>query len=199
MFFDDFPRMTYLYRINGRDELRVVKDITLNVRVRKKILSNITIFEDYDIIDGDTPERIADKIYGDPNLHWVIMLANDKFSNIADFPMSNETLEKYVESKYGPGNRDTQHLLFGNPHFINQAGDIVSGQVRTNTLILGNPSIDAPWVDVTFEDNPHAIPVTNYEHEFTLNESKRRIKLIHPKLIPQIVNDLKTVVQDITF
>jgi hypothetical protein len=199
MFFNDFPLMTYLYRINGQDELRVVKDITLNVRVRKKILANITLFEDYDIIDGDTPERIANKIYGNPELHWVIMLANDKFSNISDFPLSNETLEKYVESKYGPGNRDAQHLLYGNPHFINQEGKVVSGQLRTNSLILGNPAIDAPWVDVIFRNDPMAMPVSNYEHEFKVNESKRRIKLIHPKLIPSLMDDLAQVVTDITF
>jgi hypothetical protein len=199
MFFDSFPLMTYKFNINGRDELRVVKDITLNVRMRKQVLSNITLFEDYDIIDGDTPERIADKIYGDPNLHWVIMLVNDKFSNITDFPLSNQTLEKYVEDKYGAGNRDVQHILFGNPHFVDGGGNIVSGLIRVDTLVLGNPSVDIPWTDVEFETNPLAISVSNYDHEFTVNESKRRIKLVHPNLIPRVVQDLDSAIQDVNF
>lgn len=312
-FFDDFPLITYLYNINGREELRVVKDITRNIRVKKAILANILLYEDYDIIDGDTPERIAEKIYGDPTLHWVIMLTNDRFSNITDFPLSNTQLERYVEKKYAniwpinavnasanvvfsnfsyanigtisiagltvtsngvrsytaseistvitggtvlglsisglapdyilssgaPGSviftsiysemtivtlaasatgsgslpsaiisinsvayvaqRDIQHIIYGRPHFINQAGKIISGKNAVSRVMFGNPLIDIPSVNIEYVIDPLAIPVSNYEYEFSINEAKRRIVLIHPKLIPRLLEDLKTAVTDTSF
>jgi len=314
-FFQDFPLITYLYNINGKNELRVVNDITMNIRIKKQVLSNITLYEDYDIIDGDTPERIADKIYGDPNLNWVIMLTNDKFSNINDFPMSNTVLEKYIEKKYAsipaivgidetakvllhgfsfanPGTvsiagltvtsdgsaiftgaqsasvflgsivaglslsgtlvdytllndtpdepativfvstspsvpvldlvayttgtglvptititqgvtpiskRNTQHLIWGNLHFEDGSGNIVPGVLEVSNTIFGNPTIDTPWVDISYQVNPLAIAISNYDHEFKINESKRRIRLIHPKLIPRILSDLKAAITSESF
>lgn len=174
MFFDDFPSITYLYHIDGKNDLRVVKDITRNIRVKKNILSNITLYEDYDIVDGDTPENIADKVYGNPNLNWVVMLVNERFSNLTDFPLTNDQLEKYVFKKYG-NQREAQHLLYGNLHF------------------------ETPEGRVTWQETAQSKPVSNFEYEFKVNENKRRIKLIHPKFIPKILRDLKDAVNTENF
>jgi hypothetical protein len=63
-------------------------DITKNVRFLKDILDSITLYEEYSIEDGDTPEIIAHKIYGNVSLHWLIMLANLKFNLWNDFPLT---------------------------------------------------------------------------------------------------------------
>ena len=88
MFFKDFP--SFLYDFNyGNDVVKtdVVKDITRNIRVKREILSNISLFDHYDIIDGETPEIISEKFYGTPEYHWVVMLANEKYDWLSDFPL----------------------------------------------------------------------------------------------------------------
>ena len=167
-FFVNHPVIAYPFdTFNNGTELRIVKDIVLNVRFVREIVNGIQYYDEYDIPEGHRIEMVAEKLYGDSSLHWVLMLINERFDYINDFPMDEDTLEKYVDMKYGEGNRNETHQIFGVPHYVNEFGDIVT------------------------EDYPLAVPVTNYEYEFQLNESKRRIKVVDRSLIDQIVRELE--------
>jgi hypothetical protein len=101
MYFEDFPNFMYDFEIKGKRKAFIVTDITRNVRFRRDVLANVTVYDEYDIVDGETPEIIAEKIYGDAQYHWVIMLANNRFDYRADFPMAYPALSSYIQSKYG--------------------------------------------------------------------------------------------------
>ena len=101
MYFKDFPRFYYDFKQNdGSTKSSIVTDITRNIRFRRDILSNVTLYDLYDIQDGDTPEIIAEKVYGNPQYHWVIMLLNEKFDYISDFPLDEPSLVKFIDAKY---------------------------------------------------------------------------------------------------
>lgn len=102
MYFKDFPM--YLYDFNYGDKVKttVVKDITRNVRIRKEVLSNVTLYDEYDIVDGETPEIIAEKFYGSPEYHWVIMIANERYDWTTDYPLKEEILQKHIATTYNP-------------------------------------------------------------------------------------------------
>jgi hypothetical protein len=102
MYFKGFPQFLYDFNYGDRVKTSIVKDITRNVRLRKEILSNVTLFDEYDIIDGETPEMISEKFYGTPEYHWVVMLCNDKYDYRADFPLPEAVLEKHIASVYNP-------------------------------------------------------------------------------------------------
>jgi hypothetical protein len=101
MYFKKFPKITYDFIINGEKEYRNVKDISRNVRFRLELLNNITLYDEYDIVDGETPEIIAEKIYGNAEYHWIVMLANQRFDYRKDFPLTQISLDSYIEDKYG--------------------------------------------------------------------------------------------------
>ena len=161
MYFDEFPNFLYDYKINGEDKVLLVKDITQNVRVRKEILENITLYDEYDIKDGETQEIIAEKVYGSPLYHWVVMLCNQKYNYIDDFPLSTYNLEQQITQKYGVGNEYATH------HYVDANGY----QVHS--------------------DAPGATSVSNYQYEDDENEKKRRIKLISPELLQNILKNFK--------
>ena len=162
MYFDKFPNIYYQFDIGGQKTLKVVKDITLNVRLRKAILENVTLYDEYDVKDGETPEIIAAKYYGDSQYHWVIMIANQRYDLIEDFPRSTRALEEYIFSKY--------EEPYGVHHWVNSEGHIVPAGT------LGSTS------------------VSNYQYESDKNESKRRIKLITPSLLQQILDQFKSII-----
>jgi hypothetical protein len=118
MYFKNFQKIYYDYNINGEKELKVVTDITKNVRFRKEVLSNISAYDYYDIKDGETPEIIAEKIYGNPEYHWIIMLANDKYDYLSDFPLDTHKLEKFITDKY-------DDKVYGIHHYENGKGLVV--------------------------------------------------------------------------
>ena len=164
MYFENFPTFLYDFKINGKTEYKLVKDISQNVRVRKEILSSVTLYDEYDIRDGETPEIISEKVYGTPLYHWVIMLCNDKYNYIDDFPLPSYELEKHVTNKYGVGNEYDIH------HYINANGF----------------TVDASQAGAT--------SVSNYDYEVSVNESKRRIKLISPSLLNTILKNFKDII-----
>lgn len=101
MYFEDFPKFLYDFEIRGERRAFVVTDITRNIRFRRDVLANITVYDEYDVIDGETPEIVAEKIYGDAQYHWVIMLANERFDYRSDWLLDYPRLSSYITDKYG--------------------------------------------------------------------------------------------------
>lgn len=102
-YFSNFPYFLYDFNYgNGVSRTNIVKDITKNIRFKKEILSNVALYDEYDIIDGETPEMIAEKFYGTAEYHWIVMLANDKYDYLADFPLQEPILQKHIKTTFNP-------------------------------------------------------------------------------------------------
>lgn len=164
MYFENFPKILYEIDVNKVPTAIYMTDITRNIRFRRDVLSNITVFDEYDLLDGETPEQVAEKIYGNPHYHWIVMLSNDRYDYINDFPLPQVTLDKYIIDKYGIGNIHSTH------HYIDAASFIV-------------PS-----------DTSGATSVSNTQYEDTINESKRRIKIIPKGMIDMILKNYKELI-----
>lgn len=164
MYFKQIPNILYDFIFKNQQKVVVVKDITVNVRFLKETLENITVYDEYDIVDGETPEIISEKIYGSPHYHWAIMISNLKFDYIADFPLTYDRLGQFVKDKYGDDNSYSIH------HYEDSNGFIVNS------------------------DYAMALPVTNFAYEELINESKRRIKLISKDILQQLINEFNSIV-----
>ena len=141
MYFDNFPTIPYDSQLNG--ESKDVKNLLRRVGVRAKVKSNASLFDTYDIKNGETPESIAFKLYGDAELHWVIMLLNDVTDRYHDWPMSEAQFLQFINEKYD--NVDAVH------HYeISQSSGDTSIKINIGT-------------DNT--DYPTATAITNFEHE----------------------------------
>lgn len=97
--------------LRSENKAYAVTDITRNIRFRKEVLANITSYDAYDIVDGETPEIVAEKVYGNAEYHWIIMLANDIYDYRSDFPLTQLQLEKYVVDKYGDDADATRYYV----------------------------------------------------------------------------------------
>jgi hypothetical protein len=102
MYFKQFPSFLYDFNYGNRIKTSIVKDITRNIRVRRDILANVTLYDEIDIIDGETPEVISEKFYGTPDYHWVVMLCNEKYDYRKDFPVPESVLTKHIADIYNP-------------------------------------------------------------------------------------------------
>lgn len=251
MYFQQFQKIYYDFPTSTSfNDLQVLTDITTNVRFRKEVLENITLYDEYDILEGETPEMIAEKIYGNAELHWVIMLVNQRYDYLKDFPMSSSELNQYVIDTYGQDfvysthhyEKDGQYvepyatlklppatyvkcikgdtissfdekniakvvdITVGIENAVSvmmDTGVFTSGQslnlkgVRTDNA-LGTPqySVVAQFVVPTngFIISDVYTPISNYEYELRINEAKRRIKIISPSLIQQVLSEFTNLV-----
>lgn len=232
MYFAEFPDIYYDFEIKGKRELRIVKDIARNVRFRKEVLANVTLYDEYDMKDGETPEIVAEKFYGSPEYHWVVMLVNERYDAINEFPLAVPEFEEYIRDRYGDvvKIRPTANVVNSDEiNVVSTAGLQVGWEIQyvesgdtlstTNYITEINsatkftvrdqinnlPSSQVIVIDPVYgthhyineqgyivnSDTPGAAPVSNYEYESQLNESKRRIKLISPTMLNTLLNNFK--------
>jgi hypothetical protein len=111
MYFSAHPTTTY-------NNSQVI-DIFRRVITKFNILENIAVFQKYDIVDGASPEALAFKLYGDSELHWVILLSNNIVDVNNNWPLSTQDFGTYVTKKYT--NPAARH------HYEDGDGDVVDG------------------------------------------------------------------------
>ena len=174
MYFDNFPTIPYDSELTG--QFKDVKNLLRRVGVRAKVKSNASLFDTYDVKNGETPETIAFKMYGDANLHWVVMLLNDITDRYHDWPMSEAQFLQFVNEKYS--NVDAVH------HYeISQSSGDTSVKINVGT-------------DNT--DYPTATAITNFEHEQEQQDIKRKIRLLDPSFIADFVEEFKSLMSEST-
>ena len=97
-YFDMFPEVAY--NSKGDNNFTILKNLLTRVKIVAKVEENILNFDYYNVKDGETPELIAHKYYGDVNLHWTVLVANDVIDYYEDWPMSVQRFEEFVNDNY---------------------------------------------------------------------------------------------------
>ena len=86
-----------------------------------KILDQTVLFLDYYIQDDDTsPEIVADKLYDDISLHWLILLSNSMNDPFFDWPLTTSKFELWVADKYDAELMDIRHYVNEDGYIVNQ-------------------------------------------------------------------------------
>ena len=167
MYFNTFPVIPY--DSVGDYNFKEVTNILRRVRLRAKVKTNVMLFDTYDVKEGETPEMIADKLYGDPELHWVVLMVNDITDRFHQWPMNFSQFNQYVEDKYDDIN--------GIHHY----------EVAQES---GDTSIKI-WVENDSDTNAYsgATAITNYEYEVSENDKKRQIRLLDIRYLDLFVNE----------
>ena len=98
MYFNSFPIIPYDSK--GDLQFKDVTNLLRRVAVRSNVKTNTMLFDTYDVKSGDTPESIADKLYDDPELHWVILLINNVTDRYHDWPLSERQFNSFLNEKY---------------------------------------------------------------------------------------------------
>ena len=174
MYFDNFP--TIPYDAEGNGKFKDVKNLLRRVGIRTKVKVNAMLFDTYDVKNGETPESIAFKLYGDSELHWVIMLINDITDRFHDWPMSEAQFLQFVNDKYD--NVDAIH------HYeIPQSSGDTSKKINIGT---------------SNSDYPTATAITNFEHEQEQQDNKRKIRLLYPSCLDEFVEEFKLLIREST-
>lgn len=167
-----------LYDSKGNGEVKVVTNLLKRVAIRTKIKTNSLILDTYNVKNGETPESIADKLYDDPELHWVVLMVNDITDRYHQWPMYEQQFNTYVNEKYD--NPDGVH------HYeISQS----SGDSETKIEVYNNSALYSG--DTDFYSN--ASIITNREYEEREQDKKRQIKLLDPAFLDQFVEEYKVL------
>ena len=92
-YFEKFP--LYQYDISDTQNRKLITDILRRVNMKANVKANTLIFDQYNVKDGEQPDIVADKYYGDSTYHWIIITINNITSRY-DWPLDQVALSKYV-------------------------------------------------------------------------------------------------------
>ena len=140
MYFKSFPYT--FYSLDDISTVQVVTNITARVILSDEVKTNLGLFDEYDIKDGETPELVADKFYNNPELHWIVLHYNEIIDPRFDWPLSTNNLNLYVASKYTDVN-GIHHYEDANLNYIN--GNVI----LTSNNSFGNFALNDPITNNT--------------------------------------------------
>lgn len=190
-YFYEFPKL--LYTRDGVTNL--VTNLLTRIATVKGKIDTSALYYEYNIKDGDTPEIIASKYYGDAELHWVVLIFNDIIDPFYDWPMEYRQFIKFLTDKYG--SPATAQTTVHHYEKIVQTTDNISGEITTKTYIIDLTSYNALPAQPTEFINNMVTEITSrrivysYDYENELNESKRQINLVRRELIGIIKDQFK--------
>lgn len=103
-YFNELPFIEYPLRFqdqSSNEDYTLVRNIFRRALFKNNISDFATIFTYYQIKDNERPDQIAEKIYGDPELDWVILITNNIIQYPSQWTLNNETFYDYLIEKYG--------------------------------------------------------------------------------------------------
>jgi hypothetical protein len=216
-YFDSFPKREY--DINGKRlaQYTFVTDIMFRINIIRSVLSNVSAYYEYLINDTDTPEILADKLYGSAEAHWMILLANDMVDPQYDWPLNSDAFQRYIIAKYG--SVETAKITAHHHEKVITREESYSGMITESRYIVNESKLTVNDLDVPYDyydnlpetqgvstynmgDGQTVVEivrrevVTKYDYEDQLNEAKRPIKLIKKEYYGQILNEFNSLTKN---
>ena len=196
-YFSNLPEFEYVNRTQrGRSEgdYIVVKNFFKRGKLREDIFQDLTFFTKYIVQGDDRPDTVASKVYNDPTLDWVVLMANNIINVQSEWPMSQADFHAYITNKY-----DEETLYSGIHHYE-------SREVKTtdNSIIIPAGQKVGVGQSVSYYDDAlgqHvratdvALPVTNFTHEERLNNDKRNIFVLKASYLNIVFDDLEEIME----
>ena len=176
-YFSRFPLM--VYDVKGDIDYKLLPNILRRVKLRSGLRSGSFLFDDYDVKDGERPEDIAFKWFGDAQLHWVILMTNNITDRYYQWPLTQPQFQEHLTDKYGAGNEDATH------HFEKTTD---SGRTSSN-----GPNDYSHLVECNSDDGDPAI-ITNRQYEQRKQDEYRSIRLLDTKYLSAFVEEFDNLI-----
>ena len=151
------------------------------------MIPNVAYLRSYTIEDGERPMDVADKIYGDPSLDWIVLIGANIINARTDWPMSSKTLYNYCERKYGPDLNATK--FYETIQVKDSNGRLVmpKGLRVDKTFTIPDPDNH----NITLSGEKIVLGITNWMSETRANEDKRSIKVMRREYLTSFILEMK--------
>ena len=196
----------------------VLTNLMIRAEVIPGLLNNPLLFYSYDIQNGDTPEIIADKYYGDPYRYWMVLFANQIIDPQWNWPMNTNLFNDYIIDKYTSDTANSLNIsvntvTYGQVLAYTQGTvknyiktitttDTYSSTSNTSLFILDQATYNTviqSTTTATFSTGTKASVIqyvtkytqSLYDYEFQQNESKRNIQLLNRNYVNEFESELK--------
>ena len=216
-YFNELPDIAYQSPLSHKNSSRdyiIIKNIFRRTKLADYLGDAVTLFQKFVIGDGDRPDTIAAKIYGDSRLDYVIILIAGITNINHEWPLQDYQVYDFALSKYGSEEKmneiryyetfeirdqldrqilppdlivDADFKIYGTSH------KVPSSQYTIRTEAGYRQLDDKDEYSVATDNIARA--VTNLDYEYLQNEKKREIDVLVPGFLQQFKNDLRDIMR----
>ena len=198
-YFRRLPNLDYPSLLKDREsntDFVQTKNLFRRAKIREDLFENFMKFDKYEVVGDERPDNVAEKVYGNDNLDWVVLMSNNIIDINNEWPLTQLQLNLFLDNKYTPQelvsihHYETLELRDNKNQLILPAGLVVDedfnleyfsgGQVKsTNSLIDGRP----------------VKAVTFYDYENSQNDKKRNINVLKEEFLGLFLKDFKRIMK----
>lgn len=189
-YFNTLPKVIYT---DEKGKSQIFTNLMARASVIPSFLKNPILYYQYDIQEGDTPEIIAHKYYGDSYRYWIVLFANQMMDPQWDWPLTSNQFNDYMMNKYPTINTNTTIHHYTKTFTTYDETTLTK---TTNTVTANSVFASTLQKQYTLPTGNVIISLTNgvvsvYDYEFQLNENKRNIKLLNSQYVTQFEAELE--------
>jgi len=163
--------------MKGDEKYKLLPDIMRRVKLRSGIAAGRFVFDSYDVKNGERPEDIAFKYYGDAEYHWVVLLVNNVTDRFYDWPLTQPQFDAFLTDKYGKGSEDAIH------HYeLAQTSGATTSRDDSHMLEVNS-------------DTDNATSISNRQHEERVQDKNRQIRLLDRKYLDSFVEEFFALIR----
>ena len=159
----------------------LVKNIWRRAQILVEYKTQVTLFTEENVRDGERPEDVATRLYRNPFYNWTILVINDITDVYSQWPKSVQQLQDFINQKYSNPMATKHHVTTevkdANNNIIVPAGKVVPSNYSV-AYYNGSTTITATPV----------VSITNATYETELNSKKQNIQVVKPDLIEDFVS-----------
>ena len=214
-YFNTLPLLTQVDKYNN--SLLLTNLLTRSYLI-PSLAKNVMLFYEYDIQEGDTPENIAYKYYGNPYQYWIIFYSNNIIDPQSQWPLTSQQFLPYLYDKYKQDTANNLSIPVANVttsqvmsytsasihHYEkiiittdtqNMQNKVVKVNIDQNTYNeLMSSTVQRTFTSgeangVTITVKTDKNAVSIYNYELDLNESKRKINIMKDFYATQTENE----------
>ncbi len=216
-YFNELPNIAYQsplpHKISSKDYI-IIKNIFRRTKLADYLGDAVTVFQKFVIGDGDRPDTIAAKIYGDSRLDYVIVLIAGITNINHQWPLQDYQVYDYALSKYGSESkmneiryyetfeiRDQLDRQILPPDLIVDKDFKIYGTFHKFPTTTYTIRTEAGYRQLDDKDEYSVITdniaraVTNLDYEYLQNEKKREIDILVPGYLQTFLNDLRDIMR----
>ena len=175
-YFDRFPLMAY--DMKGNQQYKLLPNILRRVKLRSGLRSSAFLFDKYDVKDGERPEDVAFKYFGDAELHWVVLMTNNITDRYYQWPLSQPQFQEHLTDKYGAGNEDAVH------HYEKTQDSGVTSSRDSSHLVECNSDDGDPDI------------ISNRQYEQRKQDEYRQIQLLDKRFLGAFVDEFEELIKE---
>ena len=193
-YFRYIPDFDYVSRLskaqNISDYIRV-KNLFKRTKISEQIFNDLTYFTKYQVISDERPDNVAFKVYGDSNLDWMILLANNIINVQQEWPLEHQSYYNYLIGKYGSDAALQNIHHYETREIKNSVGKVIVPKGLEVPSTFNITYFDTGLGVQQTVTTEIVTEITNQVYEDRLNDAKRNINIIKPRFIGLIIEEME--------